>query len=132
MNQSLIARQVDSDRRRFGRSPLKTWVFLEEPDATHLGLSFDISPGGLGITCPTPIPSGKVIDLWILLPNGSELSCLVQVVRSGEQRLGLRFVELEEDGLAELSPYVDLDDITQVRRKADANAAASPAKRNEG
>ncbi len=73
-----------------------------------------------------------MIDLWILLPNGSELSCLVQVVRSGEQRLGLRFVELEEDGLAELSPYVDLDDITQVRRKADANAAASPAKRNEG
>lgn len=61
---------MSSERRRFGRLPFFVPVALtpNTVPGSIQGHTFDISLGGAGLTCPTPLPVGESVRLAFHLP----------------------------------------------------------------
>jgi len=54
-----------------------------------------VSVGGVAVACETPIPIGKVVEVYFELPNGIAIEATAEVVRSSGPMLGLRFKTLD-------------------------------------
>jgi len=90
------------ERRRHDRSRLIVDVFFNGNDATGVASTKDISLGGLYMNTRAEVPEGET--LMIRIPLGNEqIVCTAEVVyRNPGLGLGVRFIDLSDEGRAVL------------------------------
>src|SRR6478672_1140492 len=90
------------ERRRHDRSRLIVDVFFNGQDATGVASTKDISLGGLYMNTRAEVADGET--LMIRIPLGDEqIVCSAEVVyRNPGLGLGVRFIDLSDEGRAAL------------------------------
>jgi hypothetical protein len=99
-----------TDRRVHIRAPLQAPVLVDALSAWQRALSENVSVGGVAVACETPIPVGKVVEVYFELPNGIAIEATAVVVRSSGGKLGLRFKKLDRDSAIALRAHCRVKD----------------------
>ncbi len=98
-------------RRMTDRVEASFWVERSEGDALTFQRAGNLSPGGLYLESPLPLPRGSVMMLEFQLPGDSApIRCggEVRSVKSGDNPgMNIQFFELEDDAVQRISTFVD-------------------------
>src|ERR1041385_2629253 len=84
-----------TDRRVHTRAPLRAPVLLDALSAWQRAQSENVSVGGVAVACETPIPIGKVVEIYFELPNGIAVEATAEVVRASGAMVALKFKNLD-------------------------------------
>jgi hypothetical protein len=97
----------DRDRRGHLRVPLASPVLLDLTASWEQARGHDLSPGGLAVELPRPLPVGAKVDLYFELPTLEAVEATAEVVRSQSGITALRFVALAPTEVAAIVTYCD-------------------------
>jgi hypothetical protein len=107
------------------------WLADEEsPQARFVKTSVNISGGGLRLPVADALATGTRVGLEIVIdePQPAVVECIAEVVGchkvAGESQLGLRFVDLEEEGQDAIIAYCLAEQRKQLRLKVKVMGAA--------
>lgn len=84
-----------TDRRVHSRAPLSSPVLLDSLDEWHRARCENVSVGGVAVADAGNLPVGKTVEVYFELPSGVAVETRAKVVRSGRDRAGLRFLNLD-------------------------------------
>ena len=84
-----------TDRRVHTRAPLQAPVLLDALSMWQRARSQNVSEGGVAVACETPIPIGKIVEIYFELPNGFAVEATAEVVRASGALVGLKFQNLD-------------------------------------
>jgi uncharacterized protein (TIGR02266 family) len=103
------------ERRSYPRAPVEIEVSFESESQVFVGLSGDISTGGLFVSTYKPVALDSSVDLAFSLPDGHKVHVSGRVRwlrRATEEGLapgfGVAFEELSEDDVAHITAFCEL------------------------
>ena len=73
------------------------------------GRCLDLSTGGVGLHLQNPPRVGELLRLTISLPRSGRIDARAEVVHTDNQRVGARFVELDQNALANIHRWITVD-----------------------
>lgn len=97
-----------TDRRIHVRAPLEAPVLLDAFSNWQRGRSQDVSVGGVAVSCTSPLPIGKIVEVYFELPNGVAVETMAEVVRSSGAVIGLKFKNLDRRAILALRSHCRL------------------------
>jgi hypothetical protein len=84
---------VAVEQRREGRVPAEVWIQTDDPMTNYIGSTADVSPGGMYVHCPDPLPVGAHCRVSVTI-HGATAECEAWVARSlptGRRGMGVVF-----------------------------------------
>jgi hypothetical protein len=94
-----------TDRRVHARVPLQAPVLLDALSAWQRARSENVSVGGVAVACESPLPVGKIVEVYFELPNGTAIEATAEVVRSSGTMIGLKFKALDRQAALALRAH---------------------------
>ncbi|MCA9515930.1 MAG: PilZ domain-containing protein [Myxococcales bacterium] len=109
---------VWEDRRATPRRDMTARVVLRHGERISVGVSENVSEGGIFVASFETYPPGTELDLVFSVPGvgAPEIAVRASVCRTREPRgrvaevmpgMGMRFVDLDDDGRAAIAAYVE-------------------------
>jgi hypothetical protein len=94
-----------TDRRIHERAPLEAPVLLDALSTWQRGRSQDVSVGGVAVSCESPLPIGKIVEVYFELPNGVAVEATAEVVRASGAVIGLKFKHMDRRAMLALRSH---------------------------
>lgn len=93
-----------SEKRLHPRKDVFTAAMLVLGDEGYLSEVWDISQGGARLGRPKrwPVSGSELARVFFMLDQDTVISLAVRVVRSGDDHIGLKFVEGQEERVQQL------------------------------
>ena len=95
------------ERRTHRRAEVEGDVQLQAEQGFAFGWCADISAGGMRVKTSGAFPLGTQVAVRVQLEKHGEIDFIAEVVRSGDEELGLRFVSLKQQALEAILSCAD-------------------------
>lgn len=98
-----------TDRRAHARVPLAGPVLVDALSGWQRARCENVSAGGLSLNCDAPLPIGKRVEVYFELPSGVAIETQGLVVRCRDQKVAVRFIDLEPSAEVALREHCRAD-----------------------